>query len=115
MNNSIYGKKKQENLRKRVKVRLVNNAKSYKKWVSRSSFVSQKISRRNFVAIHEIKPVLMLRNRSMQDLTSQILDLSKLLMYEFHYNYIGVTYGCGAKLLLKDTDSLVYRTESDDL
>ena len=65
MNNSIYGKKKWENLRKRVKVRLVNNAKSYKKWVSRSSFVSQKISRRNFVAIHEIKPVLMLRNRSM--------------------------------------------------
>ena len=36
-------------------------------------------------------------------------------MYEFHYNYIGVTYGCGAKLLLKDTDSLVYRTESDDV
>ena len=36
-------------------------------------------------------------------------------MYEFHYNSIGVTYVCGAKLLLKDTDSLVYRTESDDV
>ena len=35
-------------------------------------------------------------------------------MYEFHYNYIGVKYGCGAKTV-KDTDNLIYRTESDDV
>ena len=59
MNNSIYGKTK-ENLRKRVKVRLANNAKDYKKWMSKHSFVSQKIFSKNFVSIHEIKLVLML-------------------------------------------------------
>ena len=56
MNNSVYGKT-MKNLRKRVRVRSVNNAKDYKKWVGRPSFVSQKTFIRNFVAIHEIKPV----------------------------------------------------------
>ena len=56
MNNSVYGKT-MKNLRKRVRVRWVNNAKDYKKWVCRPSFVSQKTFIRNFVAIHEIKPV----------------------------------------------------------
>ena len=41
MNNSVCGKT-MENLRKRINVRLVNNSKDYKKWVSRPSFVSQK-------------------------------------------------------------------------
>ena len=45
------------NLSKSVKVRLVNNAKDYKKYVSRPSLVSQKIFSRNFVPIHETKPV----------------------------------------------------------
>ena len=39
MNNRVYGKA-MENLRKRVKVRLVNNAKDDKKYVSKPSFVS---------------------------------------------------------------------------
>ena len=34
MHNSVYGKT-MENLRKRVKTRLINNAKDYKNWVSR--------------------------------------------------------------------------------
>ena len=42
MNNSIYGKT-MENLRKKIKVRLVNNEKDYKKCASKPSFVSQKI------------------------------------------------------------------------
>ena len=103
MNNSIYGKT-MENLRRRVKVRLVNNAKDYKKRVSRPSFVSQKIFSRNFVAIHEIKPVLILDKPIYVEFN--ILDLRKLSMYEFHYNYTKVTYGSGAKLLFTDTDSL---------
>lgn len=36
------------------------------------------------------------------------MDLSKLLMYDFNYKYIGVEYGSGAQFLFKDTDSLVY-------
>ena len=42
MNNSTFGKT-MENLRKRISVRLVNSAKDYKKYVSKPSFVSQKI------------------------------------------------------------------------
>ena len=56
MNNSVYGKT-MENLGKRIKFRLVSNAKNYEKWVSRPSFVSQKIFSKNFVAIPKIKPV----------------------------------------------------------
>ena len=59
MNNSVYDKT-MENLRKRIKVRLVNNVKDYKKYVSRPSFVSQKVCDKNLVSIHEMKPVLTL-------------------------------------------------------
>ena len=57
MNNSIYGKIV-ENLRKRINVRLVNNAKDHLKYVSKQTFISQKIFNINFPAIHEIKPLL---------------------------------------------------------
>ena len=56
MINSIYGKT-MENLRKRINVRLVNNEKDYLKHVNKPTFISQKIFNKNFVAIHEIKPV----------------------------------------------------------
>ena len=43
-----------------------------------------------------------------------ILELSKVLMYQFHYEYIKTDYG-EASLLFTDTDSLTYQIESDDL
>ena len=67
MINVIYGKT-MENLRKIINVRLVNNAKDCKKYVSKPSFVSQKILKKNLVAIHEIQPVLTPINQSMLDL-----------------------------------------------
>ena len=75
-----------ENLRKRISVKLVNNAKDYVKCIRKPSFVSQKIFSKHFVAIHEIKPVLTL-NKPIS-VGFSILDLSKYLMYEFHYKYI---------------------------
>ena len=57
MNNSVYGKIV-ENLRKRINVRLVNNAKDHLKYVNKQTFISRKIFNINFPAIHEIKPLL---------------------------------------------------------
>ena len=57
--NSVYGKT-MENLRKRIKVRLVNNEKDVLKYTSRPTHVTHKNFNKNFAAIHEIKPVLTL-------------------------------------------------------
>ena len=63
-----------------MSVKLVNNAKDYIKCICKPSFVSQKIFSKNFVAIHEIKSVLILNKPIYVGFS--ILDLSKLLMYE---------------------------------
>ena len=59
MNDGTFGKA-MESLRKRINVRLVNNAGDYKNYVSKPSFVSQKIFSKNLFAIHKVKPVLTL-------------------------------------------------------
>ena len=99
-----------ENLRKRISGKLVNNTKDYVKCISKPTFVSQKIFSKNFVVIHE-KPVLILNKPIYVGFS--ILDLSKLLMYEFHYIYLKSKFD--AKLLLTDTDSLVYEIKTEDV
>ena len=97
--NSVFGRT-MENLRKRISIKLVNNAKDYVRCISKPSFVSQKIFSENFVAIHEIKPVLTLNKPIYVGFS--ILDLSQYLMYEFHYKY--TKSKLDAKLVFTDTD-----------
>ena len=84
--------------------------KTIKRYVSKPSFVSQKIFSKNLVAIHEIKPVLTLDKLIYAGFS--ILDLSKLLMYQFYYKYYKKY---NANLLFTDTDSFVYVIETNDV
>ena len=59
MINSVFGKT-MKNIRNRICVELINNARDYVKYTSRPNFVSQKIFSKYFVAVHKIKPVLTL-------------------------------------------------------
>ena len=110
MVNSIFGKAIY-NLRKRINVELINNVKDYVRWVSRPNFIAQEIFSQNFVASHKIKPILTLNKPIYVGFS--ILELSKSLMYGFHYNYI--QYKFGAKLLFTDTNSLVYEIKTEDV
>ena len=110
MTNSVYGKT-MENLRKRINVKFVNNKKDFLKYTSRPTYVNQKLFNKNFAAIHEIKTVLILNKPIYVGFT--VLDLSKLLMYDFHYNFIKKNFS--AKLLFTDTDSLTYEIKSENI
>ncbi|PFX21556.1 Terminal uridylyltransferase 4 [Stylophora pistillata] len=101
-----------ENLRKRVDVRLVTNENKLLKLASRPTFVSSKIFNENLVAVHKIKETTLNRPAFVG---MCILDLSKTLMYDFHYNYIKEKYGDKAKLLFTDTDSLTCQIEAEDV
>ena len=107
--NSVYGKT-MENVRKRVNVKLINNEKNYLKVVSRPSFVSQKILDKNLVAVHKTKPVLLLNKPIYVGFS--ILELSKMIMYDWHQNYFVKKFNCS--LLFTDTDSLVYEIKGND-
>ena len=77
---------------------MVNNAKEYVRCISKPSFVSQKIFSKNFVAIYETKPALTLNKPDYVGFS--ILDLSKLLKYEFHYKYIKSKFDAKVNLIL---------------
>ena len=112
MNNSVFGKT-MENLRKRVDVRLVTDEKKLTKLACKPTYVNSKIFNDNLVAVHKIKETLTLNRPAYVGMC--ILDLSKTLMYDFHYNYIKKKYGDKARLLFTDTDSLTYEIEAEDV
>ena len=85
MINSVYGKT-MENLRKRINVRFINSKKYFLKYIRRPTYVTHKLFNKNFAAIYEIKQVLVLNKPTCVGFT--VLDLSKWLMYYFHYKFI---------------------------
>ena len=112
MNNSVFGKT-MENVRKRVDVKLITDEKKLSKMSSKPTYVSSKIFNENLVAVHKIKESLTLNRPAYVGMC--ILDLSKTLMYDFHYNYIKEKYGDKAKLFFTDTDSVTYEIEAEDV
>ena len=103
MINSVYGKA-MENLRKRINVRLVNNEKDFLKYTRRPTCITHKTFSKDYAAIHEIKPVLILNKPTYIGFTD--LDLGKWKMYDFHYNFIKKNFN--AELLFTDIDNLTY-------
>ena len=87
MNNPIYGKT-MENLRNRIDAQLVSNKKDYLKWTSKPSYMSHKLFDNDLVATRESKVTLMLNKPAYIGML--ILELRKVLMYEFHYDYIKI-------------------------
>ena len=112
MNNSVFGKT-MENIRNRVDVKLVNTKEKLRKLVAKPNLKSPpKIFSENLVSVH-MKKTSLTMNKPVY-LGMCILDLSKTLMYDFHYNYIKPKYGDKAKLLFTDTDSFMYEIETED-
>ena len=73
-------RKKAANSFGRIFLKLANNS-----IFGKPNFILQKIFSKNFVAVHKIKPVLTLNKPIYVGFS--VLDLSKLLMYKFHYEF----------------------------
>ena len=90
----------------------MNNEKQVEKLSAKPNFDHCNIFSEELVAIH-MKKTKLVFNKPVY-LGMCILDLSKTLMYDFHYNYIKQKYGDKAKLLFTDTGSLMYEIETED-
>ena len=103
---------KQSNWLKKLILILRKDKKNQRQILNKPNFISQKIFDKNFVAVHCSKKVLTLNKPIYVGFC--ILELSKLLMYQFHYNYVLKTFD-NAKLLFTDTDSLVYEIKGGNV
>ena len=101
-----------ENIRNRVDIKLVNDKIQAEKLSAKPNFDHCSIFSEELVAIHMKKTRLVFDK--LVYLGMCILDLSKTLMYDVHYNYIKQKYGDKAKLLFTDTDSLMYEIQTED-
>ena len=112
MNNSVFGKT-MENIRKHRNIRLVSTEEKYLCTVMRPNFKSGVLFGKNLMdcEMGKIKAVM---NKPVY-LSQAILDLSRIVMYEFHYDCMVPKYGDRLKLRDMDTDSLVYHIKTEDL
>ncbi|XP_039287836.1 uncharacterized protein LOC120352187 [Nilaparvata lugens] len=112
MNNAVFGKT-MENVRKRVSMELVNDEKRLKKLIARPVYKDRIIFGENICAVTMHKEKVELNKPIYIGLT--VLDISKTLMYEFHYNIMKPIYKDRLQLLYQDTDSLFYLVKTEDM
>ena len=116
MNNAIFGKT-MENIRKHRNFKLVTSEAQYLKTVMKPNFKSGVRFDENLMGC-EMGRIKVNKNKTVY-LGQAILDLSKIVMYEFHYDYMAQKYSFNRfhsrlRLCYMDTDSLVYRIQTED-
>ena len=111
MNNSVFGKT-MENIRNHMDIKLVTSNKKYLKYVMKPNFKDGHPFSKHLFAVEMGKTEIKMNKQVY--LGQAILDLSKTLMYEFHYDYMRPKYGSKVKLCYMDTDSFVYEIETED-
>lgn len=136
MSNAIFGKT-MENVRNRTEVEICGGAKGAR----RIEKISRKPNVKHWKLLGEEQSTWSIRNNRKNDTVKveecdtmivemervetklnkpiaigfSVLELSKIHMYEFHYDVIKKKYGDNARLLFTDTDSLCYQIFTDDL
>ena len=111
MNNAVFGKT-MENMRKHRNIRLVMSRESYLHTVMHPSFKCRVLFGENLMGC-EMGKTKVVMNKPVY-LGQAILDLSKIVMSEFHYDYMVPKYGENLTLCYMDTDSLVYEIKTED-
>ena len=110
MNNSVFGS--MENIRKHKDIDLVTNKEAYLKTVMKLNFKSVIIFSDILMGC-EMGKIRLIMNKPIYP-RQAILDLSKIIMYKFHHDYMKPKYGVNLWLCYMDTDSLVYNIKTDD-
>ena len=111
MNNAVFGKT-MENVRKHRDIKLVTTDKRRNQLVSEPNYHAIKWFSKNLVAI-EMKKTKVKMNKLIY-LGLSILEISKILMYEFWYDYMKPKYGDNVKLCYMDTDSFIIYIKTED-
>ena len=112
MNNSVFGKT-MENIRERVDIKLVQTEAELLKLTSKPTLKTITRFSDNLIACH-MKRVRLKFDKPIY-IGMAVLDISKTLMYDFHYSTIKDRYHDKAQLLFTDTDSLCYHIKTNDL
>ena len=111
MNNAVFGKT-MENVRKHRDIKLVKTDHKRNKLVSEPNYHTMKLIAEN-LSIIEMKKVKVKINKPTY-LGLLILEISKIINYEFRYDYVKKKYGDMVKLCYMDTDSLIMNIKTKD-
>ncbi|XP_034250236.1 uncharacterized protein LOC117650747 [Thrips palmi] len=111
-NNSVFGKTC-ENVKKRRSVSFTREKSKFLKLVRSPLFHSFEILEHDMIIVERHKPNVVL-NRPLY-VGAVVLDVSKQIMFNFHYNAIKKMYKDKVTMCASDTDSLFYHIETDDV